>query len=102
MDYRIVLLALLASLYSVPGAAQLMIKDAKGCKVINPFITSIDAVEVKWSGACKDGYVSGHGILTSIWTKDTQEADFAEGQATYGIFKERRGVYEGPLRDNVP
>ena len=106
MTQRLVIVfALLCTSQLQPAAAQtaqVILKDAKGCKVINPFITSIDAVEVRWSGACKDGYISGPGTLTSIWSKETLQAEFDRGLARYGVFKEKRGIYEGPLEDNVP
>ena len=61
------------------------IADERGCKVANPFPQPDESIT--WSGACKDGYAHGEGVLTFLVSgrehsryTGTLERGWAQGQ----------------------
>jgi len=81
------LLAAAAFAAPVPAADNdtAWIADKRGCKVANPFPQPDESVT--WSGACKDGFVNGEGVLTFFLGgrehsryQGTLKGGWAEGQ----------------------
>lgn len=74
------------------------ISDKRGCKVANPFPQPDESIT--WSGACKDGFASGEGVLTFFLRgrehsryQGTLERGWAEGR---GVLKMPDGsTYNG-------
>lgn len=106
---RVLMIALaLAGLASAPVlAAEAQagwIADAKGCKIANPSPKPKETV--KWSGACKDGYAEGKGVLE--YAIDGKPGSRYEGQLKRGRFDGRGvlktadgAVYDGDWADGV-
>ena len=67
------------------------IADAKGCKIANPSPKPNETV--KWSGACKNGYAEGKGVLE--YAIDGKPGARYEGQLKRGRF-DGRGVLRTP------
>jgi hypothetical protein len=56
------------------------IADANGCKVWNP--RPVPGETVSWSGACKDGYADGPGVMQ--WMREGTPLHRVEGAFTSG------------------
>jgi hypothetical protein len=78
------LAALLLACGQAAGAAPAStdwIADARGCKLANPRPQAIESV--KWSGACKDGYAEGPGMVrwaSSGRSNGTTSGSFRRGK----------------------
>lgn len=74
------------------------VEDQNGCKVYNPLPQENETV--KWSGACRNGYIDGKGVLE--WhigghLEERYEGDMKSGWAEgIGTFVSRQGMrYQG-------
>jgi hypothetical protein len=67
------------------------IADAKGCKISNPSPKPNETV--KWSGACKNGFAEGKGVLE--YAVDGKPGARYEGQLKRGRF-DGRGMLRTP------
>ena len=70
-------------LLSVPGAwseEEGYISDSNGCKIANPSPRPNETVT--WSGACKDGFAEGTGVMQ--WLEDQQPGPRYEGALVHG------------------
>jgi hypothetical protein len=56
------------------------ISDSNGCKIANPSPRPNETVT--WSGACKDGFAEGAGVMQ--WTEDKQPGPRYEGTLVHG------------------
>ena len=108
MKAKAIVAALLAAVFfAFPGAgfAGDWIADTKtGCKVWNPNPTAGEAAA--WTGACKDGFADGRGVLK--WLRGSQPYEQDEGewragrQAGDGTQSWPGGQYKGQLLDSLP
>ena len=91
-----------ACVFAAPALAQSdstpTVKDQNGCKVYNPLPQEDETV--KWSGACRGGYIDGKGVLE--WhirgrLEERYEGDMKNGWAEgVGTFVSRQGMrYQG-------
>ncbi len=81
------------------------INDAKtGCKVWNPHPTAGESA--RWSGACKDGFAEGNGILEWVRGGKSYERDEGEWhggrQTGAGSQSWPAGTYTGQFLDSMP
>ena len=70
-------------LLSAPGAwsgEENYISDSNGCKIANPSPKPNETVT--WSGACKDGFAEGTGVMQ--WFEDKQPGARYEGALAHG------------------
>lgn len=103
MNRSLLLLAL-----SLPAAAQAAGPDwygEAGCKIAK--LEPAPAGDfVKWSGACKEGYATGAGVLEwSSWGQGERklEATLVRGEvAGEGTLTSREGSYIGTFKNGVP
>jgi len=80
------------------------IADKRGCKVANTFPRAGETIT--WSGACKNGYANGEGVLQ--WYLDGRKDDRYEGNLDMGwaegkgtLSKAEGGKYEGDWKHSV-
>jgi hypothetical protein len=108
MKAKAIVAALLAAVFfAFPGAgfAGDWIADTKtGCKVWNPHPTAGETAA--WTGACKDGFADGKGVLS--WVRGGQSYERDEGewhagrQAGDGAQSWPGGQYKGQLFESLP
>jgi hypothetical protein len=80
---------------------RVLIKDVKGCQLVNPFGTANTRGRYEWSGACKDGFLSGNGSLSYAPAKVSWTGDFVAGEMQRGVMRMTDGtVYEGEFKNN--
>jgi hypothetical protein len=89
----IALLLLAATAIAARGAEpeSSWIADAAGCKIVNPNPKPDESV--KWSGACKDGFAEGKGVLE--YTTGGKPGARYEGRLQRGRF-DGRGILRTP------
>ena len=106
---RIVLPLLLAAVVFSPLSRAAegtgWIKDKKGCNIANPSPKAGETVE--WSGACRQGYAEGKGILQ--FSLDGKPGTRYEGELKGGVMSGRGqlraadgSVYDGDWVDGKP
>ena len=89
-----------------PVAAQTVpeptfVEDSKGCRLLNPWEKVDPSRAFVWSGECKDGLLSGFGVLTVTGTPISWKGNFKAGRLTHGVLHMGDGtIYEGDFKDN--
>ena len=105
---HLAVLATAALFWAATGYAQntdmATIADKNGCKVYNPMPQQDESIS--WSGACRDGFAHGNGILD--WFIEGQLEERYEGELKMGwadgegTYVSRRGVrYKGEWKNSL-
>ena len=99
----VILAALLTPVFISGAIAGDWVIAGDGCKVWNPNPTSGETI--RWTGACKDGFVEGMGTLE--WqrggkTYERDEGQWHGGRQISGSQVWPGGQYDGQFADSLP
>ena len=76
---------------------------SSGCRVWNPNPQGNETIS--WSGACREGFAEGRGVLQ--WFRKNRPAERYEGELRagrengYGVLTKPKARYEGEFRDGM-